>query len=514
MTNRTGIRCVAIANALWVLALVGACSSLPTDYPRTSSVAIDDWQATSLGAHLAPLEAAHPGESGFDILRYGHNAFSLRLAMIEMAEKSIDLQVYIWAADETGWIMAERLIKAADRGVRVRLLVDDLGFGGTDQGIASMDAHPNIEVRLFNPFANRDSATFDFLFDLDRVNHRMHNKIIIADNSLAVIGGRNIGNNYFSVDPQTNFRDLDIIAAGPVVRDTSAVFDHFWQTEAAVPVPALLDQTFTADDLHTLSANLRSLLDEGHYPYAIEQDIERSLAEIGEAEEKLVWASGSIIWDNPEKTLAAEDNAQIITSLMQKLPTVAHSLTIESAYFVVQKRGVEALKQLVARGVAVRVLTNSLVSNDVLAAHAGHATYRKQLLQAGVAVYELRPDSAVIRKSWQGEPSAGLHTKTFVFDNQSLFIGSFNLDPRSANINTEAGVYVESPELSARLLAHMDEGVLPENSYRVTLDDDGKLLWTTVIDGAEVTFDKDPLSTFGQRFMSGFISIMPVHSQL
>lgn len=514
MTARTGIRCVAIFHALLALALVGACSSLPKDYPRTSSTAIDAWQATSLGAHFAPLEAAHPGKSGFDILRYGRNAFSLRLAIIEMAEESIDLQVYIWASDETGWIMAERLIQAADRGVRVRLLIDDLGFGGSDEGIASMDAHPNIEVRLFNPFANRDSTALDFVFDLDRVNHRMHNKIIIADNSVAVIGGRNIGNNYFSVDPQTNFRDLDIIAAGPIVRDTSTVFDHFWQIEAAVPVPVLLDRTFTTDDLRALSQELRSLLDEGNYPYAIDQDIAVALKEIAVAEEKLIWAPGSIIWDHPEKTLAAEENAQVITGFMRQLQTVTRSLTIESAYFVVQDRGVEALKQLVERGVAVRVLTNSLVSNDVLAAHAGHATYRKQLLQAGVAVYELRPDSAVIRKNWQGEPSAGLHTKTFVFDNESLFIGSFNLDPRSANINTEAGAYVESPELSARLLAHMDEGVLPENSYRVTLDEDGNLLWTTVIDGVEVTFDKDPLSTFGQRFMSGFISILPVHSQL
>ena len=202
------------------------------------------------------------------------------------------------------------------------------------------------------------------------------------------------------------------------------------------------------------------------------------------------------------------------TGFRRKFDTVQESLIIESAYFVIGDRGVAGAKGLVDKGVRVRVLTNSLVSNDVLAAHAGHAKYRKQLLEAGVEVYELRADSGVIQKNWSGDSKAGLHTKALVFDNESLFIGSYNLDPRSANINTEAGLYVESPELAAQLLAYMDGGVMPENSYRLMLDEDGDLVWVTEDDGVETRFDKDPMSTFGQRFMSGFIGILPIESQL
>ena len=504
---------IAFVPVLMML-LLTACASLPTDYPRSESEALQDYRSTSLGQRWAADEDKHPGNSGFGILRYGHNGFSIRIAMVDNAEKTIDLQVYIWEPDETGKILAERLVRAADRGVRVRLLVDDMGLGGTDETVASLDAHPNIEIRIFNPFAHRKYSIFDFMTDLDRVNHRMHNKTMVADNSFAVIGGRNIGDHYFGVNPDTNFRDLDIMAVGPVVRDISSVFDHFWRGNWAVPISVLVDRPFTGADLRETVERLRKEIAEGDYPYSIDKDVIEIQAEIAAMGNFIIWAPGAIAWDDPASVKRTGDAGDLILALRRKLKTVQSSFTIESAYFVVGDRGIANVRDLVGRGVKVRVLTNSLVSNDVLAAHAGHASYRKELLELGVEVYELRADSGVIRKNWSGESRAGLHTKAMAFDGQSLFIGSFNLDPRSANINTEAGLYVESPELTAQLLEYMNEGVLPKNAYRLSLDEDGGLLWTTQKDGIEVLYHKDPLSTFGQRFSAGFIGILPVESQL
>ena len=513
LTRKCANRVLTILPLLLIM-LVTGCASLPTDYPRTGSTAIEDYQSTSMGQRHAAAEAGHPGESGFAIIRYGRNAYSTRIAMSDLAEKTLDLQVYIWEADETGRILAERLIRAADRGVRVRLLVDDMGLGGSDETVAAMDAHPNIEIRIFNPFADRKNSMFDFITDMGRVNHRMHNKLMIMDNSFAVVGGRNVGDHYFSVNPDTNFRDLDIAAVGPVVRDISEVFDHFWQGDWAVPIAVLVDRPYTDADLQAVHESLREKIAAGEYPYAIDDDVAELRAQIAATSDILIWAPGRVVWDDPASIKKTGEAGDIIAALRRKLDSVQKTLVIESAYFVVGDTGVARFKELVDRGVRVRVMTNSLASNDVLAAHAGHANYRKQLLEAGVEVYELRPDSGVIKKTWSGESRAGLHTKALVFDDETLFIGSFNLDPRSANINTEAGLYVESPELAAQVLAYMDEGVLPENSYQLLLDDNGNLVWITADDGVEVRYDKDPMTTFGQRFMSGFIGILPVESQL
>jgi putative cardiolipin synthase len=497
-----------------LLLMLSGCASLPTDYPRTESTAMTDYRSTVMGQKFAASEAEHPGESGFAIVRYGRNAFNLRIAMADLAEKTLDLQVYIWASDETGRILAERMVRAADRGVRVRLLIDDMGLEAGDEMIAALAAHPNIEIHIFNPSANRKAQMLDYVTDLKRVNHRMHNKIMIMDNNLAIVGGRNVGDHYFAVDPETNFRDLDIAAMGPVVRDISAVFDHFWNGPWSIPVEALVDRPYTDADLQQVVTQMREAIASGDYPYSVDSDVAELRNTVGDIRQHMTWAPGRILWDDPADLKETGEAGTIIKLLRRKLDSVQHSLTIESAYFVVGEGGLEQLNKLIDRGVKVRILTNSLVSNDVLAAHAGHAKYRKQLLEAGADIYELRADSGVIQKTWTGESMAGLHTKAMVFDDQSLFIGSFNLDPRSAYINTEAGLYVDSPELASQLLVYMDEGVRPENSYHLLLDEDGDLAWITEDDGVEVRYDVDPLSTFGQRFMSGFIEILPVESQL
>jgi len=501
--------------SLLVGCMAMGCATVPEDYPRSTSTAFPDYLDTSLGKLFEEAALQHPGESGFTIIRHGREAFTARIALTALAEKSLDVQYYIWEEDATGRILAKSLFQAANRGVRVRVLVDDINLKGRDALLAATDAHPNIEVRIFNPFAHRDRRAVDFVMDLDRVNHRMHNKLMVMDNALAIVGGRNIGNHYFGVATDANFRDLDIAAAGPVVRDASRVFDLFWNGDWSVPVAALVDRPYTEADLEEAQEVVRRRIAADNYPYPLDQDVDDLTSELVAIRDQFIWAPGQIVWDDPAAIEGGISQGAMIQGLYKKTDTLQRELLIESAYFVIRDEAFENVKEMLERGVKVRVLTNSLASNDVVAAHAGHAKRRKQLVASGVELYELRPDAgAVQQRATAVESTAALHTKAIAFDRESVFIGSFNLDPRSASINTEAGLYVESPELAEQLVAYMDEGVLPRNSYRVLLDEDGELVWITEIDGREVRYHKDPESTFGQRFMSGFIELLPVEKQL
>ena len=505
---------------LSVLILFAGCATrLPTDVQRAPSSAFDRYDTTSLGRLFEEATVQHPGQSGFTLVRKGRSAFTGRIAMTAMAEKSLDLQYYIWERDTTGRILALKLIEAADRGVRIRLLVDDNNIAERDSPIASIDAHPNIEVRIFNPFAHRGSRLFGYLTDFDRLNHRMHNKVIIADNALAIVGGRNIGDDYFGVDPHANFRDLDIAAAGPVVRDLSNVFDRFWNGEWSYPIASLADRTHTEADLRQAVAALGDHVREKAYPYPLDEDVDTLRGQMAEIRDSFVWAPGRVVWDDPSSVQEGKEASAMDDALHRKMQTLQRELLIESAYFVVRDRGVRVAGQLQQKGVRVRILTNSLASNDVVPAHAGYAKRRKALVENGVELYELRPDSisptVAEKKVFSlGESNAALHTKAIVFDRDSVFVGSFNLDPRSADINTEMGLYVESPELARQLIAYMDEAVLPYNAYRVELDEDGRLVWKTVKDGEPVVYTKEPETTFWQRFNSGFIKMLPVEGQL
>jgi len=502
--------------ALLLIALLfTGCASTPRDYPRTSSTAFTDYLDTSVGQLFEEEAVKHPGESGFRIITRGRQGFTARIAMTELAEKTLDLQYYAWEADETGWLLAEHVLKAADRGVKVRMLIDDITLVGRDAGAASLDAHPNIELRVFNPFAHRSARMLDYAVDLGRVNHRMHNKIYVMDNAVAIIGGRNIGNHYFNVDAHANFRDLDIAAAGPVVREISNVFDYFWNGDWAVPISALVDRAYTTEDLEAARKNVRELIAAGTYPYPLGQDTATLRSDLLSIRDRFIWAPGQIVWDDPAAIKEGMQAGKLVTALANKVQTLQSELLMEAAYFVIREGGVEFARQMKDRGVKMRVLTNSLASNDVVAAHAGYSQSRKALIENGVEIYELRPDAGIIKqRNYSADSKSGLHAKAMVFDRESVFIGSFNLDPRSFNINTEAGLYVESPELAEQVAAFMEEGVRPENSYRVSLDEDGDLVWVTEIDGEEVRYDDDPETTFGQRFMSGFISILPVDEHL
>jgi putative cardiolipin synthase len=495
--------------------LLTGCASAPKDYPRTASTAHPDHAGTAIGRYVEEAAARHPGKSGFAMIRYGRNAFTNRVALSDLAEKTLDLQYYIWEPDDTGRLLAERLLRAADRGVRVRVLLDDISFKGRDSVIAALDAHPKVEIRMFNPFAHRGARGLDFITDFKRVNHRMHNKLMVMENTLAIVGGRNIGDHYFGVHTEANYRDLDVAAAGPVVREISSVFDHFWNGDWAVPISALVDRPYSEQDLQAARATLRERIAADHYPYPIDQDV-AELKSIQRAEiDRLVWAPGRLVWDDPAEIAATGGTSRMLEGMHRRAGSLQTDLLIESPYFVPRDRGIARMKELNDRGVRIRIRTNSLASNDVMAAHAGYADRRRQVLESGVELYELRADAGVIKKRIAFfAAKAALHAKVAVFDRKDVFIGSFNLDPRSADINTEAGLYVESPELAAQVIAWMDEGVVPQNSYRVLLDEDGGLQWVTEYDGRQVRFDKDPESTAWQRFVAGFIGILPVEGQL
>lgn len=500
---------------LVVLLLLAGCAGIPKDYPRTSSVALVDHTASTLGAQLSSVAAAHPGRSGFAIIREGQAAFTARVALSDLAEKTLDLQYYIWEADESGRILAQRLLHAADRGVRVRVLLDDITAHGRDALLAALDAHPNIEIRLFNPLANRSAAAFEFVVNFSRVNHRMHNKMMIADNAVAIVGGRNIGNHYFNVATDANFRDLDIAAGGPVVREVSSVFDYFWNGEWAVPIGVLGERSYTETEMREAFETVSARIASDEFPYPIDQQVADLKARLTAIIDDFIWARGWIVWDDPASIITEGRTSSMLEGLHRRSESLERELLIESPYFVPRDRAIEKMEALTDRGVRVRLLTNSLASNDVWAAHAGYADRRRAVVESGVELYELRPDAGAIRKRLIDPGSkASLHAKVVVFDRKDVFIGSFNLDPRSADINTEAGLYVQSPELAAQVVAFMDQGVRPDASYRVLIDEDGRLNWLAEIDGRDVRFDVEPESSFWQRLWIGFIGFLPIEDQL
>jgi putative cardiolipin synthase len=505
----------------WPVLLLVGCSlaGCGPDRPELTGLpevrAFAEHESTAIGAQLSALAAAHPGESGFAIIRYGQPALAARIALADLAEKSLDVQYYIFEADATGRILTERLARAAERGVRVRVLVDDINLSGRDSRIAALDAHPGIEIRLFNPFRHRGFRLLDFATDLDRVNHRMHNKIMIMDNALALVGGRNIGAHYFESHAESNFRDLDIVGAGPIVRQTSNVFDRFWNGPWSVPVAELVDRPNTLEDHRSAIEAVRSEIADDDYPIPVESDAKSLMNGLEEIFSNLVWAPGRIVWEDPADIFEDRASGRMNEALHDRLQSLERELLIESAYFVPRNRGIETARNLQERGVSVRVLTNSLSANDVLAAHAGYSKYRKDLLRSGVELYELRPfPGPVEKKVVSADSKAALHTKAIVFDREAVFIGSFNLDPRSANINSEAGIYVESPELARQVIEYMEEGVAPENAFRVLLDDNGDLRWVIEKDGVSLDYEKDPNSRWYERWLAGIIRLLPVEGQL
>ncbi|WP_455221589.1 phospholipase D family protein [Kaarinaea lacus] len=523
-----------VVGAIVILLMLNfaSCASLPKDYKRTPSYAIQDTQETPLARKIAPAVADHPEKSGFYLLSSGMDAFVARVGLIDQAQRSLDIQYYIWHADTTGILLVDRLLQAADRGVRVRLLLDDLDTAGKDSAIRSLDAHPNIEIRLYNPFADRNFRELGFVTDLRRVNRRMHNKSLTADNVATIVGGRNIGNEYFGAISHAEFSDLDVLALGPIVHDVSNMFDAYWNSDSVIPVSAFeIDQPFSEEELARFRAKFEKDVDkEENSPYIkalLESDV---LTRMQYENMKFYWGDAVLLYDAPTKVVAEQVTAE--THLAPKLSTYVdqakQDIIIISPYFVPGMRLVEYLGSLVEKEIRVRILTNSLAANDVGVVHAGYMRYRVALLKRGVELYEFKsrrePDDDKRKKKWTGSSNASLHAKTFAIDRRDMFVGSFNLDPRSIALNTEMGVLFESPEMVSALVDKFDKNII-NNAYRLELkttpaeeSDSGfeqdEIIWVTIENGKEVRYSTEPNTTWWQRFTAGFLSIFVIESFL
>jgi len=503
------------------LIIAGCASTPPQSYYRTPSLALEDPETTSLGQAFKAEIAANPGDSGILLVTSGEWAFRSRAGLANLAERTIDVQYYIWDVDTTGRVLAERLLRAADRGVRVRMLLDHITTKDTDFRFAGLAAHPNIEVRLFNPFETRGFRNIELLTDLNRLNHRMHNKAFIVDNAMAVVGGRNVGDNYFGVDAAANFRDLDLAVAGPVVQEISRSFDQFWNSEFAAPIDAVVDETLTEAEFEQDKQRLYQWVDQiEDFPYPIDLDGDAVLARLEALSDAFVWAPARALYDLPDKLSTSEED--LADHLIDIGKRKDHEVIIESAYVIPGPAGIERARRTQEQNIRQRLLTNSLATNDVAAAHAGYAKYRFDLIRNGVDLYELRPDARLNRENWSllgGKSKASLHTKAFVVDRELVAIGSFNVDPRSIQLNTEIVILVDSRELADQVLAYMDQGTLPENSYHVVLEFDEdigaeRLVWITEDDGQEVRYHSDPEVSPWRRFAVWMMGLLPIEKHL
>jgi len=503
------------AVAALLMLLAAGCATIDYDYPRQEAYFLPDTSDTYFGKLIEPAVAQQPPDhSGFYPMNDGVDALTARLLLAQKAETSIDVQYYLIKNDIIGRVFIYSLLQAADRGVRVRLLLDDMFTSGYDVGMAALHSHPNFEIRIFNPF-HRGAAgrARSALTGFGRINRRMHNKSFTADNQITIIGGRNIADEYFGVREDAKFGDLDVMGIGPVVQEVSNMFDTYWNHETALPVPAFVQELDDPEAaLNELRERLANSLDEirdSKYAKAVET---KYLVYLEPGKRLFEWAPYELVVDSPDKGVKAkaEEAASITTPLIDSIRSAERELIIISPYFVPLKSGVEGLAGLEERGIEVTVITNSLAANNQFTVHGGYAPSRKPLLEAGVEIYEVRPDADVAGTEFIDASGAKstLHTKAFIVDDKEVFIGSFNFDPRSGSLNTELGVIIRDPEL-ALIYTVLVEDALPKQTFEVFLNEDGKLRWRGYEDGEEIIYDKEPETTWGQRFSAWFARIIP-----
>ena len=515
---------IFIAAALAIIMNVG-CATLPKDFHRPESYALADTENTLFGKLLADEKADHPGKSGFHLLTEGLDAFVARAVLANHAERSIDAQYYLYHNDLVGKLFTDLLLKAADRGVRVRLLVDDMALSGRDLGAVALDSHPNLEVRLFNPFSRNVGRTIQFVTRLGSVTRRMHNKSFTVDNQVSILGGRNIGNEYFDADPDLEFADLDVMAIGPVVEEVSSVFDRYWNSELAYPASVLLKgESPTPETVGIRRDQLNQYVadqEDSEYLGALRNS---DLADKFRNDRvDFYWGDAEVVFDQPEKLQHgfSQTEYHLAPMLEPYLEGIDKELIIFSPYFVPGKRGTAFLTGLSRRGVRVLILTNSLASNDVGIVHAGYQKYRKKLLQGGVEIYEMNKkltrEQRKQKKGSEGSSKASLHAKSFVFDRKQVFIGSLNLDPRALVHNTEIGVVMEVPEIAEGMAKWFDENI-EQLAFRLELkkQENGyeKLFWHGLEKGKQVVYTHEPHTGFWRRLGINLMSILPIESQL
>nr|WP_284047467.1 phospholipase D family protein [Guyparkeria hydrothermalis] len=494
--------------------MLAGCALPPLKHrPTSTAIPVEQTRFTPIGSAIEDQLAAHPGKVGAYLLADPSTTFAALTHLARNAQRTLDVQYYIWYDDRSGTLLLRELLDAAKRGVRVRLLLDDQGTRELDPELAALNDHPNFEVRLFNPFMARNARWIEFLTRFERSNRRMHNKVLIADNAALISGGRNIGDSYFGSTEGFLFSDLDILAIGPVVDNVSRGFDEYWQSESAYPAEQILDPAdedvlekmdWEADAL-SLAPHTQDLLVAVRENYVIGNLFRGKLG--------LIWAPTDLVIDPPAKGLGAIELEDLLTlDLRKKLGVPQKSVDIISSFFVPTPTLTEALSTLAQRGVRVRVLTNSLDATDMAPAHSGYARYREPLLEAGVELYEMKrvgekePDSE--GRGPFGSPATTLHAKAVVIDGKRVFIGSYNVDPRSVLLNTELGFVIESTEL-ASAISHTFDVHVPEAAYRLELEE-GELRWVEQRDDEIIRHTIEPGAGLKKRATSWLFSLMPV----
>ena len=465
---------------------------------------------TRLAKAILPWLQGAPTASAVVPLVDGMDAFAARTMLIDAAERTIDAQYYIWQEDLSGVLLLEALQRAADRGVRVRLLLDDNRTFGMDRRLAALDAHENIEVRLFNPFRFRFWRVFDYLFDFRRINHRMHNKSFTVDNQVTVLGGRNIGDEYFDAAPEGIMYDLDVLAIGAVVQQVSADFERYWNSRSAYPAHGLLPEVApeTVAAFRAAGRERAKQPDAAAYQQALRgrPPMQSVLAE------RLSWVATQYLSDDPAKALGDRSAKTLWHDIEPMLGRARREMGLISPYVVPHEDGAEFLLRAARAGTKVSVLTNSLEATDVAAVHAGYAKWRRRLLEGGVQLFEMKRDLS--RPAYSGAGPLGssastLHAKLFAVDGDRVFIGSFNFDPRSARLNTENGLIIESPALAGRVSEAFITDI-PQRSYKVELDEQGRLRWIEQRDGQTLVHREEPGVSAWRALSVKILSHLPI----
>jgi len=477
-----------------VLMVLTGCAGLPRHVHKSPSSAFANPETTTIGGIVAEDQVGK-NFSGIRLLSTGDEAFASLISLADHAERTLDIQYYIIHEDESTRTLLHHVRLAADRGVRVRVLVDDLNTAGEDRRFMHLSSHANVEVRVFNPFtAGRFSNWTRFISsatDIRRINHRMHNKLFVADNALAITGGRNIGDQYFTLDPRSNFVDLDVVAAGPIVPALSASFDEFWNSKYAIPIATVASSV----DAETISTP------------PVEAEISTGADwlehELAEHKLQLLWVPATVLADQPAKIAsetAPDVEVTIANDIRTLMSTATQELIIISPYFVPGKEGVAQIRELVSRGVRIRILTNSLASTDSPLVDIGYARYRVPLLKLGVDLREMRPKLGQKRARFHPfrSSNASLHAKALVIDQKIVFIGSLNMDERSARINSELGLVISSAEIAREVTGLVDD-ISTDGSYKVQLDQHDRVEWVSGDAGTQKVWHTDPGTSRTER---------------